>query len=116
MRGGCRHMSRNLQIGLGSLRILDERSREIGQPGLTLWTAAGQTALQAHRQEMAEAAQAARQAQETLARVTARASKAEIFSMIEEANLALAGALERFALCFILGLLICASATSTGDT
>ena len=56
-------MSRSLKIGLGALRILDQAVRKIGQPGMTLWTSAGEKALAdaasevrdlAHRNEVTE--------------------------------------------------------------
>jgi hypothetical protein len=108
-------MSRNLQIGVGAFRILDDRARQIGQPGLTLWTKAGQTALMEHRREVVAAATAVREARETISRITARASKAEILSAIEEVNRSLSGALERYAMCGLLCLLIGTAATSSGD-
>lgn len=108
-------MSKHLQISLGSMRILDERVRAIGQPGLTLWTEAGEQALQAHRAELAEVALAAAQAKEMLERVSARTSKAQIFAAIEEANRALAGALERLTLGGLLVVLLCLSLGNPGD-
>jgi hypothetical protein len=108
-------MSKHLQIGLGSLRILDQRARQLGQPGLTLWTEAGEHALRAHRAEVLAGTAAVGLVRSDLAQVTRHATKAELFRALETAHRALGGALEHLTLCTLLACFLAAAVMGDDD-
>lgn len=83
-----------LGIARGAFRIIENRLRERGQSGLTIWTDTGLAAL---REQAAREAAARERFQAALAAldVPRRATRAELFKAIEQANRAFGGLIDK---------------------
>jgi hypothetical protein len=106
-------VANQLVVAEGAFRILEDRVTQAGQPGLTLWTSAGQMALREYQARRA-AAQAAFDDAVAALDVPPGATRADLFRAIERANRRLKGLIETTGLA-CLTVLLCSAALGDGD-